>query len=109
MIPPQEEQFSIKTSSLRNELVLGKPRGRSSKTIKGLKTMSEKGDQSKQKSSSSSCDMTISGPTNVVRHHHATVDKEGNLDGLPGYMKMKLEVSQYSIIRHKSCELSSSI
>ena len=39
-----------------------------------------------------SADMSISGPTNVVRHHHATVDEHGNLDGLPNDMKMMLKV-----------------
>ena len=41
----------------------------------------------------SSSEMTISGPTMVVRHHHATLDEEGNIAGLPRDMKMMLEVS----------------
>ena len=41
---------------------------------------------------SKEADMSISGPTNVVRHHHATVDEHGNLDGLPNDMKMMLQV-----------------
>ena len=41
----------------------------------------------------SSSEMTISGPAMVVRHHHATLDEEGNIEGLPRDMKMMLEVS----------------
>ena len=49
----------------------------------------------------------ISGPTNVVRHHHATVDEHGNLDGLPNDMKMMLQVSaKECILQHCNLALS---
>ena len=45
-----------------------------------------------QPKSFDSDEMTISGPTNIVRHYHASADEDGKLTGLPANMEQLLEV-----------------